>query len=77
MFKNFFSKIVPIMRQCRKTWLNQRGHVHYNMAHMSCMLDKQGYMQHGYARAHAPAIGTNARARAHTHTHTHTHTHKY
>jgi hypothetical protein len=33
------------MRKCRRIWCSQKSHKwRHNMAHTSCMLDKQGYM---------------------------------
>ena len=62
MFSNFFSKIVPFMKKWRKIWWGQMGHKWcHNMAHTSCMLDKQGYM---HARSCDLA---HARTRAQTH----------
>ena len=47
------------MRWCRKIWLSQRGNKwRHNMAHTSCMLDKQGYM-HALACRHSRAGHTH------------------
>jgi hypothetical protein len=60
----FFRKSYRLRRQ--KIRWSQRCHKwRYNMAHTSCMLDKQGYM---HAR-----ICTRPRARTHTCPHAHTH----
>jgi hypothetical protein len=50
-------------------WWSQRGHKWlHNMAHTSCMLDKQGCI---HARASTrPPTRAHAQTRAHTHTHT-------
>ena len=55
----------------KKCWNQRDDKWRHNMAHKSCMLDKQGYMHarsgtRPSARVHA---GTRARARAQTHTH--------
>jgi hypothetical protein len=43
IFNNFFRKSCHL-RKCRKIWWSQAGHRwRHNMAHTSCMLDKQGY----------------------------------
>ena len=70
MSNNFFSlsKIVPFMKQCRKIWWSQRDHKwRHNMAHTSCMLDKEDYM-------HSRAC---IRPRSQAHARAHTRTHKY
>jgi hypothetical protein len=62
---------VHIMRKCRKIRWRQSGHKRsHNMAHTSCILNKQGCM---HARTYTLSLNLSPvriSARAHTHTHT-------
>ena len=52
IFSNFFPKIVPFMRQCRKMWWSQRGHKwRHNIVQKRCMLEKGGKTR-VHARTH-------------------------
>ena len=60
MFNNFFPKITPFMRQCRKIWWRVRGHM---------------TSEYGAYALHAGLARLHARTRMHTPASPGTHTH--
>jgi hypothetical protein len=65
MFSDFFPKIVPLKKQCRKIWRRKKSQNDKMVA--LCLLYKWRYTR---AQAH-----TSARATTHPPPHTHTHKH--
>ena len=72
MFNNFFPKIVPFMRWCRKIRWSHRGRKWQCGA---CALHAGLVRVH--ISTHTPAPCTHTHPRSRTHAHTHTHTQKY